>query len=353
MIYINARFLTQKMTGVQRFATELSFRLMKMLGNEIKFVAPYNIIEKEISERLQTEVIGTHTGYYWEQIELPLYLKKKGNPILLNLCSMAPLFYKNNIVAIHDITWVRFPQTFTIPFRAVYHFLTPKICNKARGIITVSEFSKNEISSYYDISKERFEVVYNAVDSAFKPIEDEDLKKENFFVTVSSLKENKNFPIVLEAFNKLQSRMLDAKLYIIGDFKAKSFNKLDIQEYEKNPNVKLLGRVSDEDLIRFYSNAIAFIFPSLYEGFGIPPLEAQACGCPVVSSNSSSLPEVLEETALFASPMDATSFADKMYQIAKDSTLRNSLIEKGHANVNRFSWESSAHKVVEMIRKYS
>lgn len=348
MIYINARFLTQKMTGVQRFATELSRQLLKICGAELKFVAPKNIIQHELAKEFNVEIIGSHTGYLWEQIELPRYLKKRNSPILLSFCSVAPLFYDNNIVAVHDITWLRYPETFSKSFRIVYGFLTPRLCNRAKNILTVSKFSLDEISNRFNIDKSKFTIVYNAVDEMFQPHICEELAKEKYFLAVSSVKKNKNFPVVIESFQLLQKKMPEAKLYIIGDLKEKVFAGVSL-DIDSIPNVKLLGRVSDEELIRYYSNAQAFIFPSLYEGFGIPVLEAQACGCPVVSTNSSSLPEVLNDSALLCEPTDAQGFADKMVKIATSPDLRDDLIKRGYENVKRFSWEESAKRIAKLL----
>ena len=146
--------------------------------------------------------------------------------------------------------------------------------------------------------------------------------------------------------------MPDVNLYIIGDLSDKNFKAIDIERYKENPNIKFLGRVSDDELIKYYSNAKGFVFPSLYEGFGIPVLEAQACGCPVISSNTSSLPEVLQDSALFSSPMDSDSFAENMAKIVSDNDLRNSLIEKGYQNMKRFSWEVSAKKIADLIDSF-
>lgn len=351
-VVVNARFLTQRVTGVQRFAIELSRQLIKIYGDNISFVAPFDVIQKDIAKEFDVKIIGSHSGYFWEQVELPLYLKKIGSPKLLNFCSVAPLFYSNNIVAIHDITWVRFPETYSNKFRAVYNFLIPHLCRKAKDILTVSEFSMKEISEYYHVDKRKFTVVYNAVDKIFHEIEDKALRDENYFIAVSSVKENKNFPTVITSFLELQKEMPDVNLYIIGDLSDKNFKAIDIERYKENPNIKFLGRVSDDELIKYYSNAKGFVFPSLYEGFGIPVLEAQACGCPVISSNTSSLPEVLQDSALFSSPMDSDSFAENMAKIVSDNDLRNSLIEKGYQNMKRFSWEVSAKKIADLIDSF-
>ena len=170
-----------------------------------------------------------------------------------------------------------------------------------------------------------------------------------YFLTVSSLNYRKNFITVLQAFSNFCEKNQEGNLYIVGDLKCDSFQGVDIQIYKSNKRIKFLGRVSDDDLIDYYRNAIAFIFPSLYEGFGIPVIEAQACGCPVISSDSSSLPEVLGESALFCNPLDANRFTELMNSIYNDNYLRTSLIIKGYENVKRFSWDESTNKIIELI----
>ena len=152
MLTVNSRFLTQNITGVQRFAIEISKQLKKLLNSKIQFVAPKNIIHKDLAEELDVKVIGYNTGHLWEQIDLPLYLSSIGKPLLLNLSNTAPLFYKNKIVTIHDVAFKRFPQTYSFKFRMFYNLLIPIILKNSKHILTVSEFSKNEINKIYGIS---------------------------------------------------------------------------------------------------------------------------------------------------------------------------------------------------------
>lgn len=172
---------------------------------------------------------------------------------------------------------------------------------------------------------------------------------DGYFLTVSSLNYRKNFITVLQAFSKFCDSNHYGNLFIVGDLKNDSFKGIDIQTYKNNERIKFLGRVSDDELIEYYCNAIAFVFPSLYEGFGIPVIEAQACGCPVISSDSSSLPEVLGESALFCNPMDVDSFAKYMKMLYNDNNLRTQLIARGYENVKRFSWDDGAKKIIELI----
>lgn len=348
MIIINARFLTQQITGVQRFAIEISKRLKNMC-DDIVFVSPHNIVNKEVAAELEVEVIGKRTGHLWEQVDLPLWLKKHGSPLLVCFTNTAPAFYKNKIDTLHDITFKRYPNTFSWKFRTVYSLLIPIILRSSRHVFSVSNFSVEEIAGYYEFPREKMSVVYNSVDSRFRHIEDTSLKKEKYLFAVSSVKENKNFIVALKALAETNSKIKDLKLFIAGDVKSKSFRGMDFSEYENNPNILFLGRISDDDLIRYYSNAEAFLFPSLYEGFGIPVLEAQACDCPVISTNSSSLPEVLGDSAMMCNPKSVRDFAEAIIQLHSSLTLRAELIERGFHNVQRFSWKESAMRVKKVM----
>lgn len=350
MIVVNARFLTQHITGVQRFAIEISLRLKDMLKDEIVFVAPKDIVLEEYAQQLNAVTFGKLHGHLWEQIELPLYLKLHGNPLLLCLCNTAPLYYGNKIVTLHDVAFYVFPKMFSKLFLIVYRFMIPRILKYSKHVITVSEFSKQEIINYCGTDADKISVVYNAVSGNFKYAEDKELASHKYFLAVSSLNYRKNFPAVLEAFKKFEEHNRNGELYIIGDMTNSSFAALDIVKYKSDKRIKFLGRVSDSDLVRYYSNAVAFIYPSLYEGFGIPPLEAQQCHCPVISSNATSLPEVLKQSALLISPNDINGFAANMQRLLEDYSLRGELVRKGLENISRFSWSDSANKVVRILQ---
>lgn len=340
--------MTQNVTGVQRFAIEVSRRLRK-IREDIVFVSPKNIVNKDVANELGVKKIGSHTGHIWEQVDLPQWLRKNGSPLLVCFANTAPIFYKNKIDTLHDIIFKRFPLTFSWKFRLAYGLMIPMILRSSKHVITVSEFSKEEISGFYGYPKEKMNVVYNAVGSQFCHIEDKDLKREKYLFAVSSVKENKNFLFALDAFVKAQESLKGLKFYIAGDMKADSFKGIDLSKYEKNPNIKILGRISDEDLIRYYSNAVAFVFPSLYEGFGIPPLEAQACGCPAICANASCLPEIFGDSVLYCDPNKMDSLVDCMKRVC-DEEVRAELIEKGYTNVFRYSWDESAKKILNIIQ---
>jgi len=347
MLVINSRFLTQNITGVQRFAIEISKQLKVLLGDEAQFVSPQNIINNELAKELKVKIVGNKTGHLWEQIDLPKYLKSIGNPLLLNLANTAPLFYINKISTIHDIAYEKFPQTFNWKFRLFYKLLIPRLITSSKHIFTVSEFSKKEITEFYRVDDKKISVVYNAVNEIFHP----SVKKynEKYILAVSSLHYQKNFHSLIKAFNVLKNT--DVKLFLVGSVN-KNFASLELlKDIENNPNIIFKGRVNDEALISLYSNAICFVYPSLYEGFGIPPLEAQACGCPVICSNAASLPEVYGDSVLYCNPYDPNDIKEKIEILVNDEGLREELRLKGFENVKRFSWKKSAKKIIEIIER--
>lgn len=348
MIYVNARFLTHKLTGVERFATEICRQLILQRPGMFCFVAPRNVINEDLAKEFNVTFVGHTKGYVWEQFTLPRFLRKQGNPVLLNLCNLAPLGYENNIITLHDITWVRFPDTFSWTFRLFYNIFVPGLCRKARHIFTVSGFSRSEIASHFALDEDNITVVYNAVNRMFCP---DDIKgnEGKYFLAVSSAKGNKNFEMAVKAFQIFDSRKQDSRLLIIGDLESKVFHKADFGQVSRNPRIKMLGRVPDKDLIDYYRGASAFIFPSLYEGFGLPALEAQACGTAVISSNAASMPEVLGQSAILCNPLDAGAFADAMEEVNTNSAVRESLIKRGLENVKRFSWSASAEKMLKIL----
>lgn len=352
MIAVNARFLTQKLTGVQRFAIELSTRLKDRLGDEVVFLSPGNVTHEDIATRLGNKVIGSHTGHLWEQWDLPRALRKMGSPLLLCLGNTAPILYANKVDTLHDITFIRYPGTYSRKFRLFYRLMIPLVIRSSRHVITVSEFSKTEISSYYHVAPGKIDVVYNAVGPGFRNVKEEKPSGERYLITVSSLKENKNFQTAVMAFLAVEREMPGLRLYIVGDLATGNFKAMPglLETCENNPHIKLLGRVSDEELIRYYSNALAFLFPSFYEGFGIPVLEAQACGCPVIASDTSSLPEVLGDSAMLCDPHKAEEFSEAIKRVAGEDGLRKELIRRGLDNVRRFSWEASVERLLGILR---
>lgn len=352
-VFVNARFLTQSITGVQRFAIELSKRLKNYSDIDVEFLAPKDIIHTDLARELGVKRIGYLKGHLWEQIDLPLYLKQNKNPLLLSLCSTAPIFYRNQIVSHHDITYIRYPESFSKKFAGLYRSIIPLMLKNSKKIITVSEFSKSEISNYFKIPKEKFVVIYNGVDKEkFNFSETKDSEALVYILAVSSRNFHKNFQGLIESFNNVKNNIENVSLYIVGGSDIKSFNnvELSLENLKQEKRIHFLGRVDDEELVKLYQNASLFVFPSFYEGFGIPPLEAQACGCPVIASDKASMPEVLSDSVLYFDPFSKEQLSEKILFYYNNCELKNQLVKKGLENSKKFNWENSVKVLIENIR---
>lgn len=332
MIYINARFLTQNITGVQRFAAEICIKLSE-LREDVVFLSPRDIKQTDIAKKLDVKVIGKHRGQLWEQLDLPKFLLNNGQPLLVNLGNTAPLFYKNKMIALHDISYLRFPETYSWLFRTYYKILIPLLLKTCKVLLTVSEFSKQEIANEYYYPTEKIHVVHNAVSDAFSPGSDGS-RTEKYFLAASSHHYHKNFHGLISAFSAL-SESLDVYLFVVGDTSSNYNNSHGLRE-NGNDRIKFMGRISDDELIRLYRNAYCFVFPSFYEGFGIPPLEAQACGCPVIASNAAAIPEVLGDSAIYVDPLNNVALTAAMENIVVNTELRQFLVTAGNENMRRF-----------------
>ena len=347
-LVVNAKFLSQPITGVQRYAIAIAYEIKRSMGSKVLFVCPKSILHKKVAIDLGAQVVGFFGGYFWEQFELPLFLNRNGNPLLLNLANTAPLFYDNKICTICDVSFEIFPESFSWKFVIAYKYMIPRLVKSSKKVITISEFSRKEICRTYDLPYEKVSVVGCAVSEDFYPVSK--ISGAKYILTVSSLNRQKNLHSLVEAFKTLEDS--DLKLYIIGSHYKSFSKKNNLSEIPSNSDrIVFLGRVDDKILRHYYSNALFFVFPSLYEGFGIPPLEAQACGCPCIVSNTASLPEIYNDSVIYFDPNSIHDIARKISLLLSREELRIELIEKGFYNVKKFSWEESGSRLLELVEK--
>lgn len=355
MFVINGRFLTQKPTGVHRYAFEICNHLHE-LGVDF-YVAIPKKINKDYKINFKTVECGSLNTHLWEQIDLPRFLNKNGSPLLLSLSGSGPLVYSNQIITIHDVSHERHPEWFSRSYVKFYHFMLPRIGNKAHAILTVSQFSKQEIIETLCIPENKIHVVYGDVPIHDKFYEEklhkENRKKENasenYILSVSSMDPRKNFQRLVEAFNKIEDKSI--KLYIVG-MSFKAFNTPDLKKLS-GKNVILTGYVDDEKLQDLYKNALFSVYPSLYEGFGMPPLESMTYGCPVINSDIPALREIGEDAALYVNPLDVDALTITMNKLVDNEILRDSLKQKGFRQIKQYSWDKSAKQILDIIKQYS
>jgi glycosyltransferase involved in cell wall biosynthesis len=349
VIYINGRFLSQSITGVQRYALEICKQL-KNKNIEFIILAPEGLKEEYLVYDLPIKVLRGFQGHIWEQIVLPIFLMKNKIKRLVNFCNTAPVLFKGNFTVIHDMSFFRYPENFSKSFLYSYKLFIPIIFIRSKKIFTVSDFSKKEIEFFFKANKEVVVMPcgvspFLLSDGLYNSDIPEDFNAP-YFLAVSSISPHKNFPFLVSAFTT--ANIPDIRLKIVGG-ENKNFSNQHGVNLENN--VDYLGRVGDEELACLYKNALAFIFPSYYEGFGIPPLEAQYYQCPVISSNAASLPEVLGDSVLYIDPYDENDLIEKLNMMSGSDILRAKLISSGNDNVKRFSWSKSADILISELEK--
>ena len=348
MIYINGRFLTQPMTGVERYA----YNICKALAG---LQQPFTIVCPKAPIADCYDVSGMDVVHYgfgnshlWEQFVLPFFFIGKKDYVVLSFTGLGSILIRNKVMTVHDLSFLENPSWFSRAYYWWYKMMTPLAVRTSRHIITVSEFSKSEILRFYPFVKSsKVSVAYPAVDTShFHTSDHQAAPAERFALTVSSLDPRKNFLRLVEAFNGIE----DCKLYIVGNAN-RVFGGEGGKDLEKD-NVKVLGRVSDEELLRLYHQAECFIFPSIYEGFGIPPIEAMACDCPVLASDIPVLREVCADAAEFFDPYDVESIHNAILAYLKDTDTKKPLLQaKGKATVQRFSWQQSAQAIILLAKE--
>jgi len=276
---------------------------------------------------------------------------------------LPPLVPCRSVVTIHDCIHLMFPQY--LPNRLAYIYARTSLALAARRasrVLTVSETSKSDILRYCTIPADRITVVPNALDERLAvPPPDEEIRRTReryqldcpFALYVGNIKPHKNLERLIEAFHLVRREGFERlKLLIIGDQISK-FPRLRraVDRYKLHKHVRFLGFVGEDTLAALYRLATVFVFPSLYEGFGLPPLEAMASGCPVVTSNVSSLPEVVGDAAVLVDPYSAASIANGIQQVLTDGELRAQLRDRGFARARAFSWEASVRRTIDVYRE--
>ncbi|MGE5358990.1 MAG: glycosyltransferase family 4 protein [Bacteroidales bacterium] len=293
-----------------------------------------------------------------EQIRVPLALKRIGADLFhAPHYVLPPLMPCKSVVTIHDVIHLLFPQY--LPNRFAWAYARASLwaaTRRADRILTVSETSKNDILRRFKVPAEKISVIYNAIDERFNVMPtDEQVTRvreryqldHRFALYVGNIKPHKNLERLIDAFAQLRREGLDdVRLLIIGDEISK-FPALRraVHRHKLHKYVRFLGFVHIETLAVLYRLASVFVFPSLYEGFGLPPVEAMASGTPVVTSNVSSLPEVVGDAALLVDPYDAASIADGMRQVLTDCSLAARLSARGREQASKYSWQLSIEQV--------
>lgn len=280
-----------------------------------------------------------------------------------NFETMPSFFQTPKVVVVHDISFLTH-QNLVMP-RNVYRFKrnVRRSLRQAKKVITVSEHSKKEIVDHYKIHPDKVEVVYNGVDtSVFKPASTQEIAaitrkykiKGSYLLFVGDIQPRKNIEGLLHAYRLLPAEIKDKYCLVLAGSKGWRDGAIHeaIERFQKEGNkIQPLGYVPDEDLPALYSGAEVFVYPSLYEGFGVPIIESMACHTPVITSNISSIPEIAQEAAILVDPHDVRQLSEAIEKVLKDKDLQQDLIEKGQRNIERFNWDRSAQKLLDIFHE--
>lgn len=298
-------------------------------------------------------------GSFWLQTQGKRFIKKDQIDTFFAPAHILPLKLPPNIkkvLAIHDMVSIYYPATMANYNRLIHNLFFKPSVKYADHIITMSEFIKKSIVEYFGIDGAKIATIYEGVSNKFRPYEKNEVLsvldryglKKPFILSVGTLEPRKNYPILLQAFKHLK---IDYDLVVVGKKGWKADNVFTtIRNLGLENRVIILGYVNGEDMPYLYNAAEVFVFPSIYEGFGLPVLEALASGVAVVCSNSSSLPEVGGDAAIYFDPKSVDALTVKIQKILQDNQLRSSLREKGFIQARKFDWKITAQKTLAILK---
>jgi glycosyltransferase involved in cell wall biosynthesis len=347
-IAINARFLTQPLSGVQRFAREVTAAMATLSAAgeapALRLLAPRGAPDGFAG--LPVEIVGRLTGQGWEQVDLP---RAAGRDLLLNLGNTAPLMrLRRQAVVIHDAGIFDTPESYSLAFRSWYRTLHIALPRLGARIVTVSDFSRTRLSRRLGLDPARIGVVAEGGEHALRDPADEGvlakhgLTRHGYALAVGTRAAHKNLDALRDAVALLGSRGMT--LAVAGAADASVFRgAADVDA------ARALGRVTDAELRALYENALCLIFPSRYEGFGLPPLEAMWCGCPVLAASAGAVPEVCGDAALWFDAEGPRTPAAALARLLDEPGLADELRARGRARASDFSWPAAARRLLALV----
>lgn len=370
-IGIDAKVLTSQTNGIGRYATNLVRSLLVVSAGSDPALEFVLFTGPQTSRRLLDTLSGTYGEHFCalgssvlrSLVSLPLGIVRQQVDVFHGLDHIGlPLFFKRGkyVITVHDVISVIFPHLFTLKHRLVVRTGLARVARQADMVIVPSYAVKQDVQQYLRIPEDRLVVIPNGCEAQFRPVGDpKHLNRVRtkyglpalYILFLSTLEPRKNVTTLLRAFARLRHMHVDPALHLViagarGWRDTAIFHTVKTLDLEQA--VLFPGFIAEEDLPALYCGAVLFVFPSLYEGFGLPVLEAMGCGVPVVASNTSAMPEVAGDAALLVNPRDVEDMAAAMADVVHNTSLREHLRQKGLVRAQSFSWEVTARKTLDL-----
>jgi glycosyltransferase involved in cell wall biosynthesis/radical SAM superfamily enzyme YgiQ (UPF0313 family) len=365
-IGINASKVCEIHTGVGRYTFNLRKSILRMNGKyDCLFYIPGSVGNAIMTDRLgiqsdktETTIRNNMLRILWEQLMLPIYSRKDRLDLFHYTDHALSLFQSTQqvIITVHDIAYIRFPDLMNKSRQIYKRNILRESIKRASMIVADSFSTKRDIVEFFGTNEEKIKVVHLGVESRFRPISNvEEYRIKNklpskMILNVGTLEPRKNVIALMKAFKKLKENGFDDYKLVIAGEKGWLYEQIfeEVEHSDLEKEILFLGVARDEDLPLLYNCAEIFVYPSLYEGFGLPPLEAMACGIPVITSNTSSLPEVIGNAGIMVDPNDGNSLSEAMLKVLKDEDLRCRMSKNGLKRAKLFSWEKVAKEILKI-----
>lgn len=352
-LLINLSFLLTKPTGITTYALNLLPHLRQLYPTLLvsQNIPGYNCYPVPPKQTAEQGVKGHFDRLVWTQFQLPQIYRKLKSQILFSSLPEAPLYSNCRfVITSFDMIPLRFPKRFS-PLIPYHRYYTPQVLKQAQHIICISQTTAEDITNFYGIPANKITPIPLAHDRThFSPL---NLPTRNYFLYIGRQEPYKNIQRLISAFAALLN-CKDYELWLAGpsDRRYTPILKAQVEQLGITNQVKFLDYIPYSELPKIINQAIALVFPSLWEGFGLPVLEAMACGTPVITSNLSSLPEVAGDAAILINPYNTGEITEAMQVIATDSELRSRLSNQGITHSQQFSWEKTGKATVEVLSRY-
>ena len=361
-IGIDARLYGIGHRGLGRYTQKLIEQLERLdHDNEyVIFLQPEEYEQYQPVNPKFTKVLAPYRPYSWQEQLIFPQLIGKYHPDLMHFPHFnVPVIYGcPYVVTIHDLIITHYPTSrattrnkFVYQLKLFgYRVIVKLAAKRARQVITVSDFTRQDIIKLLGVAESKVVRIYEGADPVSPAQTEPIFAPQTYLLSVGAAYPHKNLEFLCKAFSKFATDK-DYKLILVGR-KDVFYERLEQSlTDEQKKNIIFFGEATDEQLANLYRNALAYVFPSLLEGFGLPALEAQSANIPVISSNLSSLPEVLGDSALFFDPNNQQALIDELQKISTDSALRSKLIEQGGENIKRFSWEQMGREILKIYTR--